>query len=539
VNSNGGTAPHDYSIDGGATFQPSNCFTNLAAGTYPVLVRDANGCNQVIPVSITQPPQLSIIFNSPLLVCFTDTVQVCANPTGGIAPYSSYLWSPGGITTPCATYTPVSPGTNTFTVTVQDSAGCSVTDSISVFVPPHLAININSIPPSCGQCDGIAVASGGAVYTWMPGGINFPGLTGACAATLYTVTVVDVNGCSDTSGVYFPAQCDSVWPGDANLDGVADNNDVLALGISYGATGPVRPGATNAWTPQVAPNWSSALAGGINYKHSDCDGNGTVDAADTIPIYLNYGLTHLHVMQPVHDASIPDLSLETMADTTGPHEHLFVKVHLGSSSMPVSAIYGLAFRINFDPLLVDTNSFSFNYAFSGLGVPGFNLLTFQYPFYSSGAIDVALTRTNQSNAVNFDSLVLVMDVVITDNVSALDVLRLGISNVRAITLSETPVALNEIGDSVVVDPLFVGIQSPNQENLVSVYPSPVADQLHVFSFVDIERATLFNELGEKVFNQPVHQKIFSIETGTIKNGMYFLQLTTSAGLLRKRICVMR
>ena len=44
---------------------------------------------------------------------------------------------------------------------------------------------------------------------------------------------------------------DSVWPGDANNDLVANNVDLLAVGVGFGATGPVRPNASNLWIPQA------------------------------------------------------------------------------------------------------------------------------------------------------------------------------------------------------------------------------------------------------------------------------------------------
>lgn len=40
----GGTGPYNYSIDGGTSFQTSVTFGGLSSGTYPLQVRDANGC---------------------------------------------------------------------------------------------------------------------------------------------------------------------------------------------------------------------------------------------------------------------------------------------------------------------------------------------------------------------------------------------------------------------------------------------------------------------------------------------------------------
>ncbi len=40
----GGTSPYTYSINSGGTYQPSNEFSNLTAGSYPIKIKDANNC---------------------------------------------------------------------------------------------------------------------------------------------------------------------------------------------------------------------------------------------------------------------------------------------------------------------------------------------------------------------------------------------------------------------------------------------------------------------------------------------------------------
>ena len=44
IYASGGVAPYEYSIDNGETYQSSNQFTELQAGTYLITVRDANNC---------------------------------------------------------------------------------------------------------------------------------------------------------------------------------------------------------------------------------------------------------------------------------------------------------------------------------------------------------------------------------------------------------------------------------------------------------------------------------------------------------------
>lgn len=52
VMATGGTPAYEYSIDGGVTWQASNVFSGLSAGSYTVMVRDANGC-QAGPETVT------------------------------------------------------------------------------------------------------------------------------------------------------------------------------------------------------------------------------------------------------------------------------------------------------------------------------------------------------------------------------------------------------------------------------------------------------------------------------------------------------
>jgi hypothetical protein len=51
-----GSTGFTYSKDGGTTFQASNVFSNLAAGNYPVVVKDVNGCTKSQTVTVSSNP---------------------------------------------------------------------------------------------------------------------------------------------------------------------------------------------------------------------------------------------------------------------------------------------------------------------------------------------------------------------------------------------------------------------------------------------------------------------------------------------------
>jgi len=400
----------------------------------------------------------------------------------------------------------------TYSVIVTDANGCTTTIPVTLNTASPVNINSTVFAPSCGQCDGIvnAVASGGNGpaynYNWSP-----PYGTGLCEGIAYTLTVTDMNGCTGSSNYLEPAACDSVWPGDANSDGTADNNDVLSIGLSYNTTGAARAGASNLWTGQLCPAWADTLSNGINGKHQDCDGNGVVDASDTLAVTLNYGLTHPFRRPAVpYNSSIPDLYLVSIADTVGISQMLHVKVYLGRIGMPVSSIYGLTFTLTFDQTLVDTNTINLDFSTSALGTLGVDLLGFRHT-----------------------------DVVMTDNISTVNSMRLGITNSTANTHDGSVLAFNLIGDSVLVDPTFVGIGENISENQMVVYPTPASNELHVSSTSTIERAELVSATGMKSAMMKPGKKQFTFDVSQIPTGIYILKLYSSRGIILKKISIFR
>src|SRR5204862_289569 len=125
----------------------------------------------------------------------------------------------------------------------------------------------------------------------------------------------------------------NVWPGDCDYNLIANNADVLQIGLGYGTTGATRPSASNSWYAQPMSDWTQNFLN-CNYKHADADGNGIVDVNDTLPISLNYGNTHPFRLQPVvAPASAPELYLVANYDTVGLQTLVTVDIRLGTSAL--------------------------------------------------------------------------------------------------------------------------------------------------------------------------------------------------------------
>ncbi len=88
------------------------------------------------------------------------------------------------------------------------------------------------------------------------------------------------------------AATDSVWPGDANNDGIADASDLIPVGIYYGNTGSTRAIVSNAWLGYYSSPWNIQYANFNDAKFADCNGDGIVNLDDTLALTINAGLSH-------------------------------------------------------------------------------------------------------------------------------------------------------------------------------------------------------------------------------------------------------
>ena len=91
ITATGGSGSYLYSIDG-ITFQTSNTFTSLPAGTYTITVKDSNNLTASQMIDILQPNPLDLQLTATLDV---PTSTLIAQVFGGTPPYT-YEWSFNG-----------------------------------------------------------------------------------------------------------------------------------------------------------------------------------------------------------------------------------------------------------------------------------------------------------------------------------------------------------------------------------------------------------------------------------------------------------
>jgi len=201
---NGGLASYQYNI-GGQGLNAATVFSDLAAGSYSVVVVDANGCSYFAPDVTINPSSnpTGIIVNTSNPTCGDNNGSITLGAvTGGTAPYQ-YNFNGQGFSS-STSFTGLFAGS--YTLTLQDVNGCLYTAPNVVLAPSNgpTEMNVTVIDATCNEQNGeitiLSTIGGIQPYQYSLNGSAFSPLTNyaGLSAGNYSVVVQDAAGCTFT-----------------------------------------------------------------------------------------------------------------------------------------------------------------------------------------------------------------------------------------------------------------------------------------------------------------------------------------------------
>lgn len=178
--------------------QTNTVISGIMAGTYFVRITDSNACSRIFTYNLSNKNGALVVLDSlNTISCVGDNSgALFISVSGGTPPYS-YNWSPNGST--FQDITNLSAGR--YTVEVTDANLCKTFASYTINTPTPITASFATTDAACGICDGEAIlnlSGGTAPYTilWSTGSDSLRSIN-LCAG-LYSVDVIDANGCSKT-----------------------------------------------------------------------------------------------------------------------------------------------------------------------------------------------------------------------------------------------------------------------------------------------------------------------------------------------------
>ena len=171
-----------YAWSNGAS---TKTITVTAAGSYEVQVTNAGGCSASSFVDVAQFERPVPVINGITGFCAGNSTTLSVNDV-----YTSYLWSNAATTASTSFNTE-----GIKTVTVTDNYGCTGSKSVAVQTFPNPAPVIAGTLSFCGGTSTtLNAGTGYSSYAWSTGAATQTIVVNT--VSLYTVTVVNENGCS-------------------------------------------------------------------------------------------------------------------------------------------------------------------------------------------------------------------------------------------------------------------------------------------------------------------------------------------------------
>ncbi len=342
--------------------------SNLSTGDYSLTIQDSDGCTEIQNFTIFCPPQIENIWIDEVF-CFDE----CNGEANIVLPSQGgpfiVEW-PNGMMGPNANG--LCPGI--YSVTITNPVNQSTIETVSIDVAPQMSLTISSTAVSCME-DGSATAivSGGTpayVYLWSPSDETTSTINDLVEG-VYTVTVVDANGCTAVASTIIDSPFDlSISSTDSDCD---NNTGTATLNISGDVVNPIVEWSNGADTQTI----TDLEPGGYSVTVTNAD-----DGC----------FTHENIIVAYDPACFSTISgyvyNDDMLQTCNPND-----VSSGFANVMVQLDNG-------DITFTNADGYYEFEVFPGTYTISLQLSTLQYEFVCADPITVTIASTGEINANN-------------------------------------------------------------------------------------------------------------------------------------------
>jgi len=350
--------------------------------------------------------------------------------------------------------------------------------------------------------------------------------TSSASSDLYIhFTDLDFPMC-DTILHILPVEC--MLPGDTDGDSLrlANNKDLLKIGLAYSTVGPEREDQGIDFSEKPFYTWSGSFDNGRNYGHADCNGDGLIDEMDILAIEQNY------IQEPVVDM-VGTVSGAAPLYVNFPEDNLIggttvtVPIVLGSSSFAVTDIYGLAFTLQYDGTLIVPGSISVDFTGSLMGI-GSEIITIARVFEYEEKIDIGISRINGSSIGGYGDIGYVTFALIENIEGRMPEsvpFIFEVANLTAITPNEQSITLDATSE---VAQVVSGISDLSEQVEISVGPIPSSDYLYLENkSPSTLNLSIVNSTGQLIKNHRTSAQAEVIDIDALPAGIYIVIIDDS------------
>ena len=333
--------------------------------------------------------------------------------------------------------------------------------------------------------------------------------------------------------------CDCLWPGDTDNNGIVNHKDIINVFKNFGNEGIKRDGNI-AWSGMNAEDWAENDYTAINPKYADVDGNGIINSLDAniVKDFLGYNNLCYNHDENHHCEEGDDIQIKvSMADTV---LKIHKKVELDFSIPNEKNFMGLYYEVKFN----SAGIFSLFDIESKIQWDKNSANSLYYNSYNKNDSIFTVIQFNDKNR-NLD---------IADDHLLLHMV------LRTLKLpKEYPSKYIDIKicnayifyDDGTVKPLktqTAHLQLPSKVKITStgnveqakinIYPNPVTNTLFINSGLENDAdLDIFDLSGNLIKHKTISAAYNRLEVQGLKQGMYILRITNDKINIKKKIVV--
>jgi len=341
-------------------------------------------------------------------------------------------------------------------------------------------------------------------------------------------------------------QCagDCVWPGDVDLNGQVDMQDLLHIGYEFGKEGTQRSHQGIQFRSYHADDWGEDIVGrSIDLKHADANGDGTVDQDDLLAVDNSYHSEHSLIPKEVFMKGDFPFEIVNLTPGADSGDLAMYEVRLGDGSYPVIDLAGYSYKLDYNTDVV--NDSSLNVDFYHKSWFSFNSNTvnlFKKPW--QGRLESGFARAGGKPASGSGGTEVIVFIVEDD----LDPFRSDDEIVRVPFYFSDIRFINSKGETVQLEDYAYILEIDRRadknkgldSNKLIVYPNPSKGQVMIH-LNGSNKMSSFRLLGlngaELISNLSPDFKHEILDLSFLTDGMYILQVETDLGLITKKIVI--
>lgn len=319
---------------------------------------------------------------------------------------------------------------------------------------------------------------------------------------------------------------DLVYPGDANHDKTVGMEDIFPIGIHYNDVVNFRSVISTDWIGQLAFGANDTLANGVDIKHADCNGDGSINDIDIEDgVLTNYSYTHNSEKSIQSTCDYP--LYVVLPQLYKENDSAVIKIGLDMSNNLGQEVYGIKFTLEFDTNFVQSSTMQARATDDWFGIENNNYLLKYKNDIVANKMDVGVVGIDKINrtggGILIDGIWTMEDEVIP--IAHLsDSMSIRITNVKIIDFYENEIDACGIDTFVVVYDKTVGINTLPENKVFAFYPNPTkSSNIYFNNHSDVETIEIFSLQGKLISSY--HNIDNTINISELNNGVYLIKAT--------------